>query len=215
MAGNVDKHRYCAFEVYPESAPEDWWQVLKDTHCMYARSFHPGEDGHKDHYHVMYCHGSPLRDAALIKCVPEGIAANGHVEVVIAPRVYMRYLIHLDDPEKTQFPDGREHIECIGGFPLDLSPELTQEQRKQMKREIFQYIRATEIYEYCDLLDSLEYDLMYDHLDVAAGNTITFKGYIDSRRNKLRDYVNSGKPDGKVTGSVSGDDVPARDEPEQ
>jgi hypothetical protein len=154
---------------------------------MYARSLHhSGFDEGKDHYHVMYCHGNTLRDEALKRCIPEGIAANGHVEIVTNPRGYMRYLIHLDDPEKEQFEDGRDHIECVNGFPLDLSKEYTQEERKQMKREIFQYIRTCDVLEYCDLIDGLMDDCMYDHADVAANSTITFKGYIDSRRNKRR-----------------------------
>lgn len=183
------KHRYAAFEVYPDSdgLPENWWDILRNTHGMFCRSLHHGGyDEGKDHYHVMYCHGNTLRDEALKRCIPEGIAANGHVEIVTSPRGYMRYLIHLDDPDKEQFEDGRDHIECVNGFPLDLSKEYTQEERKQMKREIFQYIRTCDVLEYCDLIDGLMDDCMYDHADLASNSTITFKGYIDSRRNKRR-----------------------------
>ena len=194
------KHRYAAFEVYPdtEGLPADWWEVLKSTHGMYCRSFHHGGfDEGKDHYHVMYCHGAPTTDNHLKACIPDGIAANGHVEIVTSPRGYMRYLIHMDDPEKEQFEDGIDHIETINGFPLDISKEYTQEERKRMKREIFQYIRVCEIYEYCDLIDGLNDDCLYDHADVAANSTITFKGYIDSRRNKMRRAVGPDETNGE------------------
>lgn len=184
------KHRYAAFEVYPESAQPDWWEVLKGTHGMYCRSLHHGGfDEGKDHYHVMYCHGAPTTDNHLRSCIPDGIAANGHVEICTSPRGYMRYLIHLDDLDKEQFEDGIDHIECVNGFPLDISKEYTQEERRRMKREIFQYIRVCDILEYCDLIDSLLDDCKYDHADVASNSTITFKGYIDSRRNKRRNGV--------------------------
>lgn len=187
------KHRYAAFEVYPETQeglPHDWWDILKATHGMWARSLHHGEgDEGKDHYHVMYCHGAPTTDANLRACVPDNIAANGHVEICTSPRGYMRYLIHLDDPDKEQFEDGIDHIETLNGFPLDLSKEYTADEKKRMVREIFDYIRVCDIVEYCDLIDGLNDDCMYDHADLAANRTISFKGYIDSRRNKRKSVM--------------------------
>lgn len=185
----TEKHRYAAFEVYPdmEGLRPDWWEHLKGTHGMYARSFHHGEDGGKDHYHVMYCHGNSIRDETLKRaCAADGIAANGYIEIVLHPRQYMRYLIHLDDPDKEQFEDGRDHIECVNGFPLDVSRELTPEELKTMKREIFHFVRSLDIMEYCDLLDMLEENELYDHMEYASNKTVLFKGYLDSRRNKAK-----------------------------
>lgn len=182
----ADKHRYLAFEVYEESAPQDWWKTLKETHGMWCRSFHHGEDGGKDHYHVMYCHGAPTTDAALLRVVPEGIAANGHVEVVPHPRGYMRYLIHLDDPEKEQFEDGANHIECINGFPLDLTKEYTKAERNEQRFRCFQLIRDNGIMEYADLLEGLMEIGQPELFDYACNHTILFRGYLDSRRGRDR-----------------------------
>lgn len=180
----VEKHRYCTFLVYPESAPDGWWETLKATHGMYARSLHDGDsEEQKTHYHVMYCHGNSTTDKALLSAIPAGIAANGHVEVCIHPRQYMRYLIHLDDPDKQQFPSGREHVECLNGFPLDLSREYTQEERAQQRRDVMKLIRDYDIVEYSTLLDGLMDTGDEALFDYAFNHTIAIDKYICSRRN--------------------------------
>lgn len=178
----AEKHRYLAFEVYEDSAPQDWWRILKDTHGMYCRSLHAGEDGGKDHYHCMYCHGAATTDAALLRAVPDGIAANGKIEIVTHPRGYMRYLIHLDDPEKEQFPDGANHIECINGFPLDLTKEYTKAERNEQRMRCLQLIQENGITEYADLIDGLMRTGQHELLDYACNHTILFTGYLTSCR---------------------------------
>lgn len=183
----VPKHRFAAFEVYPDSAIPGWWDVLKSTHGMYSRSLHHGGfDEGKDHFHVMYCHGSPTTDVHLKRCIPDGIAANGHIEIVTNPRGYMRYLIHLDDPDKEQFEDGRNHIECINGFPLDLSREYTSEERNAQRKELMQLIRDNGLCEYADLLEGLS-DIGRDDLfDYAWNHTIALTSYLRSRRHRVK-----------------------------
>lgn len=181
----AEKHRYAAFLVYPDSAPQGWWETLKKSHGQFARSLHaPDSDCSKPHYHVMYCHGNSTTDKALVAAIPEGIAANGYIEIITRPRQYMRYLIHLDDPEKEQFEDGRAHIDVLNGFPLDLSREYTSEERKAQRAGVFDYVRDRDITEYCDLLDMLAADGLEDLFDFACDHSILYGRYLDSRRYK-------------------------------
>ena len=193
----MPKHRYAAFVVYPDSAPDGWWDTLKQTHGMYCRSLHHGEDGGKDHYHVMYCHGAPTTDNALLAVVPDGIAANGVVEVVPHPRGYMRYLIHLDDPDKEQFPDAANHIECINGYPLDLSKEYTQAERIEQRTRCFELIRENGICEYSDLLDGLLDMGLFELFDYACNHTILFSHYLASCRGRMQFVDDSEKAEGE------------------
>lgn len=177
------KVRYCAFLVYPESAPQDWKQRLKDSHGSYAISplHEPAEE--KPHYHVIYKHSGPARIEVLEKCIPGGIAANGYVEPVNSPRNYQRYLIHLDDPDKQQFEGGSNEIETINGFPLDLSRDYSKAELQGFRSQIFEAIRDNEMVEYSELLDYLMDSGEVDLLDYASNHTILFNTYLTSRRN--------------------------------
>lgn len=179
------KSRYATFLVYPESAPEDWRKILKDSHGCYAISpLHaPDEDNKKPHYHVIYRHGSPVRLSALIDAIPDSVPANGHVERVPAPRGLQRYLIHLDDPEKEQFEGGASAIDVLNGFPLDLSRDFSKAELQQFRTAIFATIRENGMTEYSELLDWLMDCGEVDLLDYASNHTILFNTYLSSRRN--------------------------------
>lgn len=182
-----DKARYGAFLVYPESAPENWWELLKASHGCYACSplHEPDGEEQKPHYHVIYKHGNTVTAEAMRKVIPSSVPANGHIELVYAPRNYQRYLLHLDDPEKQQWSgDYRELIQTCNGFPLDLTRDFSQAERAAQRREIFDIIRNNGLDEYADLLEGLMDSGMYDLLDYACNHTILFSHYLASRRGR-------------------------------
>lgn len=187
-----EKARYACFLVYEESAPEDWHGKLKRSHGCYAISplHQPDDECKKPHYHVMYMHGGPATLVVMKRAIPEGIPANGYVELCLHPRNYQRYLVHLDDPEKQQW-DGnpRELIETLNGFPLDLSRDYSKEERYQQRMDVMAIIRENGICEYADLLEGLMDNGMYDLFDYAFNHTIAMQGYLGSRRNRGRAYA--------------------------
>lgn len=179
----VEKARYGVFLVYPESAPENWFDQLKESMGSYAISpLHEPGDGEKPHYHVIYRHGNPITLECMERLIPDGVAANGHVQLCNHPRNYARYLIHLDDPDKQQF-EGPGDITLINGYPLDLSRDYSRAELMEFRARIFELIRDFDIFEYSDLLDYL-LDHDHDLLDYASNHTILFNTYISSRRNK-------------------------------
>lgn len=180
-----DKARYFGFLVYPDSAPSDWMERLKNTHGMYAISplHEPEADEKKPHYHVIYLHGGPTTlDYVKRVVIPHDIPANGHIEVCTSPRGSQRYLIHLSDPEKQQWDEGQDAITLLGDFPLDLSRDYTEEDRKEQRRQIFVLIRQNGICEYADLLDGLIDSNHPDLFDYAFNHTIALSKYLDSVR---------------------------------
>lgn len=182
------KHRYFAFLVYPESAPEDWLEQLNRTHGEYAISpLHaPDDDCKKAHYHVIYRHAGPATLAAAKDAIPPDVPANCHVEPVTAPRNYQRYLIHLDDPDKQQWEQGPKAITTLGGFPLDLSRDLSPSELRAIRLSIFKVIRDFGIVEYSDLIDFLADSADVDMLDYASTHTILYNTYLTSIREKNR-----------------------------
>ena len=182
------KSRYGVFLVYPESAPADWWQRLKDSHGAFARSplHEPDGENDKPHYHVVYKHSNTVTVDAMKRVIPAGIPANGHIELCHAPRNYQRYLVHLDDPEKQQWVgDPRELIETCNGFPLDLSRDFSQAERAEQRRQVFQLIRDNGLVEYADLLEGLMDLGLYDLFDYACNHTVLFSHYLASRRGRV------------------------------
>lgn len=99
--------RNFATVVYPESAPEDWQDVLA-RHAVPAfisplhdRDVNPTGEPKKPHYHVMLM----FEGKKSIEQVMEvfGSIAGVGCEVVKSVRGYARYLCHLDNPEKAQY----------------------------------------------------------------------------------------------------------------
>lgn len=195
--GATPRAYYAVFLVYPESAPADWWERLKASHGSFARSplHEPDEESAKPHYHVIYKHGTNLNLDGMKRVIPDGIAANGYIELCAHPRNYQRYLVHLDDPEKQQWEgDPRELIETCNGFPLDLSRDFSPSERAEQRRQVFQLIRDNGVCEYADLLEGLMDAGLYDLFDYACNHTILFSHYLASRRGRV------------AAGPVGGDD---------
>lgn len=179
----VVKKRYWLFEVYPESAPDNWMQKLKDTRCCFALSplHEPDEQDAKPHIHgILYTPG-PITWENAKETIPADVPANGHIEWAKSPTGSQRYLIHLDDPEKQQFPEGAKAITVLNGFPLDLTRQFSNAELKELRRRVLDFIQEYDITEYAELIYSLErYDL--DMQDYACTHTILFNTVITSRR---------------------------------
>lgn len=99
--------RNFATVVYPESAPEDWKEILF-THCVPAfisplhdKDINPTGEPKKPHYHVMLMFEGK-KSVAQVEEIFSSINGVG-CEVVKSVRGYARYLCHLDNPEKYQY----------------------------------------------------------------------------------------------------------------
>lgn len=117
--------RNFATVVYPESAPENWQQILAEQFIpafispLHDKDVNPTGEPKKPHYHVIV-----MFDGKKSEDQVRGIfALIGGVgcEVVKSSRGYSRYLCHLDNPEKVQYsPDdvrqlcGADYSSTIG-----------------------------------------------------------------------------------------------------
>lgn len=155
MAKNI-LARAWSFVVYPESAPENWRQFLDDLYCAWVESplheFDVNDTGEckKPHWHVVI--------------VFEGKKSYSQVLEFIAPlncpipqvchsiRGYVRYMAHLDNPEKFQYNPAL--IIPHGGFNVEDYLKLSASARYSMLRDMIQYIREKDI---CDFMEFMEY----------------------------------------------------------
>ena len=178
--------RYWTFLVYPESAPDDWVGILRRSHGCYAISplHQPDDEVKKPHYHVIYMHGNTTTLGGAKSAIPDSVPANGFIEPAHNPSNLQRYLIHLDDPEKEQFPDGVNAITLLNGFPLDLTRELSKSEKARIRFELMRIIRDNGVTEYSDFIFGLMDMGDPDMLDYACNHTILFEGVIRSVRNR-------------------------------
>ncbi len=113
----TERYRNFATVVYPESAPEDWKDVIA-RQCvpsfispLHDKDTNPTGEPKKAHYHVLY-----MFDGKKSKNQVEALFSEfGGVgcEVVQSARGMARYLCHLDNPEKTRYKE--EDVTNIGG----------------------------------------------------------------------------------------------------
>jgi hypothetical protein len=180
------KKRNWAFVLYPESAPSDWFDRLKQTGLdgavspLHDKDVNADGEPKKAHYHVILCYSGPT-SFNVVRSLCESLC-QPIPQPLESVKGYYRYLTHKDNPEKAQYSD--LDIRTFGGFDYRDYVELTKSEVLGLIKSIQALIREAEIYEYSDLLDMLLDNDMIDEYDVATSHTLLFGRYIDSRRNK-------------------------------
>ena len=144
-----NRKRWWTFIVYPDSAPDDWFETLKLSFSkIYVSPLHdkdrnPDNTLKKAHYHVVaYCKNKLSFDGvkkitdALNQPIPQYVRNQD-------PTGAIRYLIHRDNPEKYQY-DAKD-IKMAGTTDLD-KYLLSTGDTKQMLRDIIKFCKVHHIY---------------------------------------------------------------------
>lgn len=96
--------------VYPESAPKDWIERLKEEHVatlispLHDRDVTAEGELKKAHYHVMIMREQPI-SGEQARMVFEKMGVKMSPELVKSARGYARYLVHRDDGDKYQYDE--------------------------------------------------------------------------------------------------------------
>lgn len=187
MAKDIKK-RYWAFVLYPESAPEDWCQKLRETglQCaispLHDKDVNPDGESKKPHWHVIAAYDGPTTYNN-VKTLTSSLNAPSP-QPLAQIRGYYRYFTHKDNPEKYQYDEN--DISTINGFNIADYCELTKSEVMTVKRKLQQLIRDLDLIEYSDFMDYLMDNDCVTEYDVASNNTYFFERYICSRRNKAK-----------------------------
>ena len=184
MANNkktVEKGRDWTFIVYPESAPKNWREILDETHMRWVESplhnkdFNPNGEIKKEHYHILLSADGPITYNQVIKII-EPLNAPIPKKVGSAKGL-IRYMAHLDNPEKFQYPI--DEIIGHGGADIASYFELTKTDKMTVMKEIIQYIHENKIDNYADFL-MICIGKSDDWFDVAINyNTLAINKMID------------------------------------
>jgi len=176
------RYRNYATVVYPESSPENWQDILTDQLVpafispLHDMDTNPDGEIKKAHWHVVLLYDAPKSEDQA-QAVFTSISGVG-CEVVQSIRGYARYLCHLDNPEKHQYPS--ETVRALCGADYNATIGLPTDKYKAIG-EIIEYCKANNTFSYSELL---EYSMSerYDWFRVLCDSaTVVIKEYLKSR----------------------------------
>lgn len=168
--------------VYPDSAPENWLEILAEHFVpafvspLHDKDVNPDGEPKKPHFHVMIMfEGKKSIDQATSVFTSFGGVG---CKVVQSMRGMARYFCHMDNPEKAQYsPDdvrsfcGADYSDVIG---------LVTDKYKAI-REMIVFCEENQMYSYADLLLYCSEERS-DWFRVLCDNgTIVVKEYLKSR----------------------------------
>lgn len=146
------KTRAWSFILYPESAPENWLEILNSLHCpfcispLHDKDIKPDGTPKKAHYHVIYISEGPCHFKTCL--VFMNLIGGIRLEPVHSLRGAVRYHIHLDDSEKFQY-DKDDIINLAGFDPSDFF-EVSELQIESASKAMTEYILSHCIDEYSE-----------------------------------------------------------------
>lgn len=174
--------RNFATVVYPESAVDGWQNILSELRVpafispLHDKDVNPTGEPKKAHYHVVIMFEGP-KTLEQAKEVFDKISGVG-VEKVNSLRGYARYLCHMDNPEKAQYPV--ESVRSLCGADYTGAIGLITDKYKAIG-EMIDYCEENDITSYSELLLYCRQE-RFDWFRVLCDNgTVVVKEYLKSR----------------------------------
>lgn len=187
--------RNWTFICYPDSAPENWKEIIKGYHIstaispLHDKDLNPTGEEKKPHWHC-YLEFDSVKSFEQVATITEQV--NGTIpQAVQSPVGLIRYFIHKDNPEKHQYDFA--DIEIYNGFNIEKFDQYSEAELDEIIAEIMLFIDTIGITEYSSLLQFVA-DKNNGHFEdwfrIIRKNTILFNTYITSCRHKLKEDLN-------------------------
>lgn len=152
--GGRGRHRNFATVLYPESAAENWVQILDETHIaallspLHDRDINPTGEPKKPHWHLLFLFDG-VKTKEQVEAIIHKLGGVG-CEVVANIRGYARYLIHADNPEKAQY--SAADVRAFAGADFDSITHLPTDDIR-MIQEMCAFIRVNQIRSFARFAD--------------------------------------------------------------
>lgn len=184
-----NRARAWTFVVYPDSAPENWICILaeeKVPFCvspLHDRDINPTGEAKKSHYHVvMYFSGKKSFDQV---CDISDSIKQPHPQYVNDLRGMVRYLAHLDNPEKAQY--SKLDIRSYCGFDASSYLALGKFEKYDMIAQMLDFIDSNNILEISSFSNYCRSCRRSDWWPMFCDYNRIFDTHIRSLRNALKD----------------------------
>lgn len=190
--------------VYPDSAPKDWRDVLDGYHVPWVESplhdqdTNPDGSIKKSHWHiVLFFEGK--KSYTQVSEIASSL--NGPIpQKVPSPKGMVRYLIHMDNPEKHQYSRGE--IKVHQGAEVESYFELSFSSRLETLSEMIQFIRDSDVDNYSDFLGYCLDHNEKEWLNIAVNyNTLAINKLIDAVYQK--NHPKAGFENGSLSDKVA------------
>lgn len=177
------------FIVYPDSAPENWRDILSEMHVPWIESpLHDKDtDEHgelkKPHWHIILLFPgnksySQIREITLSLNAP-------NPQKIANIKGMVRYLAHLD--EKDKYAYNKADIKGYCGADPELYLRATFGERYELIREMKEYVKQNEIIEFADLFEYAAEERFDDWFPLLCDNsTFIMSNYIKSIRHRKK-----------------------------
>lgn len=180
--------RIWSFIAYPDSAPSNWKDILTDFHInivvspLHDKDINPTtNEPKKPHWHIILIFDG-VKTQSQVEAISK--AVNGTIPIrVESVNGAIRYLIHIDNPEKAQYK--REDILNIGSYDID----------EAFRRSIDKYNTIADMLDYIEVNNINEFFqfMLYcrnenqDWFKALCDSSYVIREYIKSRRNYYKD----------------------------
>ena len=179
-ASDVRKRNF-ATVIYPESAPENWREILAGYFVpafvspLHDRDVNATGEPKKAHHHVMVMFEGKKSEEQ-VKNLFDSIGGVG-LEKVESLRGYARYLCHLDNPEKAQY--NPSDVISLNGSDYSYTIGIVADKYKAV-REMIAFCKTNQIVSYAELLEyaAVEQDTWFRIL--CDSGTVVMKEYLKS-----------------------------------
>lgn len=175
--------RNFATVVYPESAPENWLDILGEAKIpalvspLHDRDVNPDGEVKKAHYHVLILFEG-VKTSEQAKEVFNTIGGVG-LEIVQSIRGYARYLCHLDNPEKYQYDQAE--VRQFGGADFVSTIGLATDRYRAIG-EMIDYCHEFDVLEFADLLEYARLERFEWFRILCDNGAFVMREHIKSRR---------------------------------
>lgn len=194
-SGNKESRtRNWTIVLYPESAPDNWRTFIDDLHIEWVESplhdkdVNANGEPKKAHWHLLLMFGG-VKSYEQVKEVTDSLNAP-RPERCHNARSMVRYMVHLDNPDKAQYSQG--DIKAHGGVDLAELLRPSSSERYTLIGDMIAYIRNNNVIEFQDLMDyalANEFDTWFPLL--CDNSAFVIGQYIKSQRHRLQPLSNN------------------------
>lgn len=182
--------RNWTFIVYPESVVDGWVDLLQKEFAklvispLHDKDINLDNEEKKSHYHVMIMYDG-VKSYKQVSQLSKSV--NGtNPQVVGSAKGLVRYMLHLDNPEKAQY--NAQDILYFNGVDINELLKPSSGDRYTMIKDMLEYIEDNEILEFEDIL----YYAMNNKFDtwfplLCDNSAYIISQSIMSKRNRFKD----------------------------
>ncbi|MGJ0975994.1 replication protein [Enterococcus faecalis] len=178
------RYRNWVFIIYPDSAPENWRDIVTNIGVPWAHSPLHDKDveeyggAKKPHYHCVIKYPSLKTYRQLLSLTGKLSAPNPQYCESLIGKV--RYFLHLDSPHKYQY--SKDEIQAFNGFDIELYLKPSKTEKDALLKEARQFISENNITELAELVDYTDLESP-SWTRIINSSTYVINSYITSRRN--------------------------------